>query len=63
MEQFGKKSLISNESWPQIDLNFIKSKNVKIPIQVNGKVRAIIEVPIDSDKNDIKEIALKEKMF
>ena len=32
-----------------------------MPIQINGKVRAIIEVPIDLDNDDIEEIALKEK--
>ena len=32
-----------------------------MPIQVNGKVRAIIEVPIDLNKKDIEKIALKEK--
>ena len=45
----------------QVDLNYIQKNNVKIPIQVNGKVRAVIEVPIDTNKKDIKEIALKEK--
>ena len=33
----------------------------KIPIQVNGKVRAVIETPIDSTEKDLKDIALKEK--
>ena len=55
------RGLISNESWPTVDLNYIQKNNVKIPIQVNGKVRAVIEVPIDSDETDVKEIALKEK--
>ena len=53
--------LISNESWPTVDLNYIQKNNVKIPIQVNGKVRAVIEVPIDSNEKDVKEIALKEE--
>ena len=55
------KNTISNEKWPQVDLNFIKKNNVKIPIQINGKVRAVIEVPIDTNKEDIEKIALKEK--
>ena len=45
----------------KVDLSYIQKNNIKIPIQVNGKVRAVIEVPIDLDKNDIEEIALKEK--
>ena len=42
-------------------LNLNKKVNIKMPIQVNGKVRAVIEVPINLDKNKLEEIALKEK--
>ena len=55
------KDIIANESWPQVDLNYIQKNNINIPIQVNGKVRAVIEVPIDTNKKEIEEIALKEK--
>ncbi len=57
----GNKNSISNQSWPKVDLKYIKKSIVKMPIQVNGKVRAVVEVPIDLDKNDIEEIALKEE--
>ena len=57
----GNKNLISNENWPKIDLNYIKKSNVKIPIQVNGKVRAVVEVPINLSNKDIEQIALKEE--
>ena len=57
----GNENLISDEYWPKVDLNYIKKNNVKIPIQINGKVRAVIEVPIDLNKVDIEKIALKEK--
>ena len=57
----GNKDSISNESWPKVDINYIKKSNIKIPIQVNGKVRAVIEVPINLDKNDIKEIVRSGK--
>ena len=57
----GNKNSISNECWPKVDASFIKKDNIKMPIQVNGKVRAVIEVPIDLEKNELEEIALKEK--
>ena len=57
----GNKNSISNECWPKVDLGYIQKDNIKIPIQVNGKVRAVIEVPIDLDRKDIEKIALKEK--
>ena len=55
------EGIIANQNWPQVNLNYIKNDNVKIPIQVNGKVRAVIEMPINLNEKDIKEIALKEK--
>ncbi len=57
----GNKNLILDEAWPKFDSSYIEKNNVKIPIQVNGKVRAIIEVPINSKKEDIEEIALKQE--
>ena len=57
----GNKNSISDEYWPKVDLGYVKKNDVKIPIQINGKVRAVIEVPIDINKVDIEKIALKEK--
>ena len=57
----GHKNSISIECWPKVDLGYIQKDNIKIPIQVNGKVRAVIEVSIDLDKSDLEKIALKEK--
>ena len=57
----GNENSISDEYWPKVDLGYIKKDNIKLPIQVNGKVRAVINVPIDLSKSDIEEIAMKEK--
>jgi leucyl-tRNA synthetase len=34
---------------------------VKIPIQVNGKMRAVIEVSLDLSKEELEKLALKEE--
>ncbi len=57
----GNAETISNESWPVVDPSYIENNIVKIPIQVNGKVRAVVQVPINLSDKDIKEIALKEE--
>ena len=57
----GNKNSISDEYWPKVDLDYINENNVRIPIQINGKVRAVIEVPPNLSKVDIEKIALKEK--
>ena len=55
------EQIIANQSWPEVDIKYIQKDVVKMPIQINGKVRAIIEIPINSNEKDIKAIALKEK--
>ena len=57
----GNKNSISDECWPKVDLDYINKNNVKIPIQINGKVRAVIEVPTNLNRVDIEKIALKEQ--
>ena len=37
--------MIVTESWPKYDETRLKSANIKIVVQVNGKVRATLDVP------------------
>ena len=60
-QTLGNDNIIANEKWPQAEKSYIEINNVKIPVQVNGKVRAVIEVPKDTNKQDLEEIALNEK--
>ena len=32
-----------------------------MPIQINGKVRSVIEVPLNLNEKDLEDIALKEE--
>ncbi len=60
-ENLNEKVLIANESWPSADKSFEEKDIIKIPVQVNGKMRAIIEVQKDLNNEKLKQIALKEK--
>ena len=53
--------MICHADWPVVNEVFLEKNNVKIPIQVNGKMRAIIEVPSDLNKEDLEKLALNEK--
>ena len=53
--------MICNQAWPQVNTFYLQQNNVEIPIQVNGKMRAIINVPYDTNKLELEKIALKEK--
>ena len=55
------EGLVCNANWPSINKTFMKKSTVKIPIQVNGKMRAIIEVSLDLSKEELENLALKEE--
>jgi leucyl-tRNA synthetase len=54
----GNKTSIHISEWPQYDESLIKDTNVKIAVQVNGKVRAVIELPAGADEGTAKTAAL-----
>ncbi|MDC1035373.1 leucine--tRNA ligase [Alphaproteobacteria bacterium] len=55
------EGLVCNANWPSINKTFMKKSTVKIPIQVNGKMRAVIEVSLDLSKEELENLALKEE--
>jgi leucyl-tRNA synthetase len=54
----GNKKSITLEAWPKYDEAKIKSAKVKMPIQINGKVRAMIEIEADMDQVEVEKLAL-----
>lgn len=45
-KKLGHKKMIMEESWPEYDPKLAKEDEIELPIQVNGKVRATINVPV-----------------
>ena len=60
-EILNENSLIVNERWPVANKSFQEIDLIKIPVQVNGKMRAIVKVQKDLHSDELKKIALKEK--
>ena len=56
----GHKQSIHLEPWPKYDLSRIKDTEIKIVVQVNGKVRGEIIVPAETGEDEIKSKALTE---
>ena len=50
------KRQIFLSSWPEFDEKYLEKDNIKIAIQVNGKLRATIDI----DKNIDKEVLLEQ---
>lgn len=58
-QKLGHSASIFDESWPTYDEAKTLTKNVEIAIQVNGQIRARINIPADSGEDDMKKFALE----
>ena len=56
--RIGGEGLVSIASWPVVDEALLKDDTITLPVQVNGKKRAEIQVAADAAKDDIEAIAL-----
>jgi leucyl-tRNA synthetase len=60
-KNFGNKKMIVLEKWPKYDDSKLISSLTKIVVQINGKVRATIEVPTDSLQGIVENEAMKNE--
>ncbi len=51
---------ILQAGWPEVDANALIAKTMTLAIQVNGKRRGQIDVPVDADKATIEKQALSQ---
>ncbi len=58
VEHYGKPYSVHNHSWPEVDEAATEEDTITLPVQVNGKLRDRIEVPIDVDADTAKAEAL-----
>ena len=54
----GGEGLCAAAPWPKAEEQLLKDDTVTLPIQVNGKRRAEIDVPADMGKDEVEKIAL-----
>lgn len=54
---YREEGSLMKKDWPKIHDEFLKEEKIVIPVQINGKVRAQIEIEIDSDEKEVIEIA------
>ncbi|OEH92120.1 leucine--tRNA ligase [Bacillus solimangrovi] len=57
----GEQETISYAEWPTYDESKLVEDEVEIVVQIMGKVRARINVPVDVTKEQLEEIALKDE--
>lgn len=59
--RLGGAGLVSTTPWPKADPKYLSSDSIIMPIQVNGKRRAEIKVPVDIDPKEVERLAMKEE--
>ncbi len=56
----GHQAILADTSWPVAEESLIAADTVKIAVQVNGKLRATIQLPAGIDKAEAEKAALEQ---
>ena len=56
-EQLGHDTSVFKAEWPEADEEAMKDDELKIPVQVNGKTKAVINIAADASKEDVLAMA------
>ena len=52
--RLGHNDTITYEAWPTYDESKLVEDTIEIPVQINGKVRATIQITVDAAEEDVK---------
>jgi leucyl-tRNA synthetase len=55
-ERLGHKGYISTCSWPVFDENIINESVIELPVQINGKLKSKIIVPMNATEEEVRKI-------
>lgn len=58
--ELGNTTMLVQTSWPCINPDYLKEDTVTIAVQINGKLRATITLPMNNDPKHTEETALAE---
>ncbi|HET6747075.1 MAG TPA: class I tRNA ligase family protein [Candidatus Saccharimonadales bacterium] len=59
--QLGNNTTIHIDTWPRWNNSYLTTSEMTIVVQVNGKVRAKLTLPIESSEGEVKQKALDEE--
>ena len=60
-QRLGNQETITYQPWPTYNASLLVDDEIEIVVQVNGKVRAKINIPKDLSKEDMQELALQNE--
>jgi leucyl-tRNA synthetase len=59
-EAFGMSGRLFEHPWPEFNPNWAQDSNVTMAVQVNGKLRATIEMPKDTPQTEAENAAFSD---
>jgi leucyl-tRNA synthetase len=60
-EQIGETGNLLREPWPKFDEALAREDEIEIPVQINGKLRAVIRVAAGADEDTLRDTALADE--
>ena len=60
-QELGHTDTIHVNHWPKWDEKYLKSDTMIIIVQVNGKLRSKLKLPVDTDRQGVEEAALADE--
>jgi len=60
-QHLGHDALIAEQAWPEHDEAALKRDSIELVVQVNGKLRSRIQVPVDASNDAIESLALEDQ--
>ena len=55
-EKMGNNTFLYNEKWPKVEEEKLNKKTFKLPVQINGKVKEVLNIEKDTNEEEIKNI-------
>lgn len=59
-KELGHDTALIDRRWPEIDETALELDTIELVVQVNGKLRGRIAVPVDASKDDIETLAIAD---
>ena len=60
-EMLGFEGVLNEQKWVEFDPALCVDAAVEIVVQVNGKIRAKMSIPVDTDKDEVIRLAMAEQ--
>ena len=56
----GREGMVSSTDWPELDESMLVEDSITLPVQINGKKRGEITVPVGMENQGVEEVVLLE---